>query len=433
MSEFAGGTGDTDLEGELHVMGNLKIDADRLWGDLMETAAIGGTAKGGIRRLALSEEDRRVRDWFRTRCEALGCSVTVDGMGNMFAVRPGQDPELEPIAIGSHLDTQPTGGKFDGVLGVLAGLEILRTLEATEFRTRHPLVLVNWTNEEGARFSPAMLGSGVHAGKFDAAYAYGREDADGISVETALDAIGYRGGEPVGSMRFAAMFELHIEQGPILEDEERLIGIVEGVQGMRWFDVVVEGRESHAGSTPMETRRDALVVAADLIGRVTAIATAAGGKGTVGHLEVEPNSRNVVPGTVRMSVDLRHEDDAQLDAMTAALEQQIARLGEGPVSLSLTEIWRNPVVPFDADCVSAVAAAAEASGYPSRRLYSGAGHDAANVAAVAPTAMIFIPCREGLSHNEAESCTLEECAAGAQTLLDAVLIYDRRIEGAQPA
>jgi N-carbamoyl-L-amino-acid hydrolase len=408
---------------------NLQIDARRLWDSLMETARIGGTPKGGISRLTLTETDRQVRDWLKGECERLGCTVTVDEVGNMFAVRPGRRSDLPPIAIGSHLDTQPTGGKFDGVLGVLGGLEVLKTLHDTGYETNAPLMLVNWTNEEGSRFPPAMLGSGVYAGVFDRAYADSREDRQGVTFGEAIEAIGYRGSAKAGSVAFGAMFELHIEQGPILEQEEKVIGIVEGVQGMRWYEISVTGREAHTGSTPMPMRRDALVGSARLIDRIEGIALehAPSAVGSVGLIEVQPNSRNVVPGHVFFTVDFRHPEDSVLGAMehklTAAIDEMT---GKGLLNVELKKVWESPAVRFDAECLASVRKSAEAAGYPARAMISGAGHDAAYIARVAPTAMIFVPCAGGLSHNEEESTSFEECAAGAQVLLGAVLEYDGR-------
>ena len=413
---------------------NLSIDAKRLWSDLMETARIGGTAKGGIRRLTLGEEDRRVRDWFRAECESLGCSVHVDEVGNMFAIRPGRNNALPPIAMGSHLDTQPTGGKFDGVLGVLAGLECLRTLHAADYETHAPVMLVNWTNEEGSRFAPAMLGSGVHAGVFDRTYADTRKDGEGVSFAEAIEAISYRGEVGIGTTPIGAMFELHIEQGPILEAEGDTIGVVTGVQGMRWYDVEITGRESHAGSTPMAMRRDALPAAAALVLAVQAAARACpGAVATVGTIAVHPGSRNVIPGAASLSVDLRHPDAGALDRTEAAIEQALAAIcAEHGVTGTLTRIWDSPPVPFDPGCIASVRDAAGSLGYRMRDIVSGAGHDAAYIARIAPTAMIFVPCAGGLSHNEAEDASFEDCGAGAQVLLQAVLDYDRRLAETKP-
>lgn len=410
-------------------MQNLAINAARLWDTLMETAGIGGTPRGGIDRLALGEADRAVRDWFRAQVEALGCTVTVDEVGNMFARRPGRRDELPPIAMGSHLDTQPTGGKFDGVLGVLAGLEVLRTLHDLDYETHAPLMLVNWTNEEGSRFAPAMLGSGVWAGVFDRAYADSRADRGGTTFADAIAAIGYRGEARAGAVALGALLELHIEQGPVLEAEGATIGIVQGVQGMRWYEVAIEGREAHAGTTPMALRRDALLGAARLIERVDALARAHGpaGVGTVGLVEASPNSRNVIPGRVFLTVDLRHPEAEALDAMEGALDAALAEVAAaGGLTAHLARTWDSPAVRFDPALVAAVRAGAARSGFATRDIVSGAGHDAAYAARVVPTTMIFVPCAEGLSHNEAESATPDDCAAGAQVLLNAVLEYDTR-------
>jgi N-carbamoyl-L-amino-acid hydrolase len=413
-------------------MQNLSIDPQRLWDTLMETAEVGGTPKGGICRLTLTDLDRQIRDWFVATVEGLGCTVTVDEVGNMFALRPGKRADLPPIAIGSHLDTQPTGGKFDGILGVLGGLEVLRTMKDMGYETNAPLLLVNWTNEEGSRFAPAMLGSGVHAGVFDRAWADAREDRLGVTFGDALDGIGYRGTAKAGSVTFGAMFELHIEQGPILEAEAKTIGVVTGVQGMRWYEATVTGRDAHTGSTPMTLRRNALVGAARLVEAVDRIAHdhAPSAVGTVGLMEVKPNSRNVIPGEVFLTVDFRHPDDAVLDRMEAALAEA---MGTIPAALGLgvewRKVWDSPAVRFDPDCIAAVRSGAAKAGFPMRDMVSGAGHDAAYVARVAPTTMIFVPCAGGLSHNEAESTSFDECAAGAQVLLNAILDYDARFAG----
>ena len=412
---------------------NLRIDADRLWATLMESARFGGTAKGGICRLALSDEDRRVRDWFVAAARDAGLEVTIDDMGTIYALRRGRDMSKPPVAFGSHLDTQPTGGKFDGVLGVLGGLEVMRTLHDLGYETNAPLMLVNWTNEEGSRFAPAMLGSGVYAGVFDRALADSREDRQGVRFAEAIDSIGYRGEAEPGSVKFGAMFELHIEQGPILEAEQKMVGVVTGVQGMRWYEIELTGREAHTGSTPMHLRANALLGAARLIERVDAIAHAhaPAAVGTVGLVEVKPNSRNVIPGHVFFSVDFRHPEDAVLDRMERELGEAVpvvaAELG---LAAELRKVWDSPAVRFDAACIEAVRVGAEKAGLSTRDMVSGAGHDAAYIARVAPTTMIFVPCEGGLSHNEAESTSFEECAAGAQVLLNAVLEYDRRFTAA---
>jgi N-carbamoyl-L-amino-acid hydrolase len=409
---------------------NLQIDGRRLWDTLMHTARIGATPKGGICRLTLTDLDREVRDWFRAQCEALGCTVAVDEVGTMFARRPGKNPNLPPIAMGSHLDTQPTGGKFDGVLGVLGALEAMRTLHQAGYETNAPIEIVNWTNEEGARFAPAMLASGVFAGVFSPDYAFARTDRDGKSFGDELQRIGYKGAEKAGARKFSAMFELHIEQGPILEAEGRMIGAVQGVQGMRWYEVTVTGEAAHTGTTPMALRKNALLGSARMIERVDAIARehAPDAVGAVGLIENKPNSRNVIPGEVFFSVDFRHPDEKVLDAMEAKFRTALAAVMP-PLQLTYSEarIWQSPPVKFAPELIECVRIGAEKAGFKSRDMISGAGHDAAYVARVAPTTMIFVPCAGGISHNEAESTSFDECAAGAQVLLNAVLEFDRRL------
>ena len=409
-------------------MRNLAIDAERLWGEIMETASIGGTPKGGICRLTLTDLDRQVRDWFKARAERLGCRVTVDDMGAMFARRDGT-ADVPPIAFGSHLDTQPTGGRFDGVLGVLGALEALRTLVEAGYETYAPIEVVNWTNEEGSRFAPAMVSSGVFAKVLEKDWAQSRQDRDGTTFAAALDAIGYRGTERCGEHPLSAFFELHIEQGPILEAEGKDIGVVTGVQAMRWYEATLTGQDAHTGATPMHLRKNALLGAARLIERIDGIAHKhAPGVGTVGLIENRPNSRNVVPGEAFFCVDLRHPDGGALDAMEAdfraALPEVCEPLGLG---VAMQRIWDQPEVRFDKDCVAAVRRAAELTGYSARDIVSGAGHDAAYISRVAPAAMIFVPCRGGISHNEAEFSSKEQCARGAQVLLQAVLDYDRQL------
>ena len=408
---------------------NLTVDPQKLWDTIMETARFGATPKGGIKRLTLSDDDKRVRDWFKSACESLGCTVKIDAVGNMFAVRPGKRPDLLPIALGSHLDTQPTGGKFDGVLGVLGALEALRTLVATGYETTAPIMLVNWTNEEGSRFAPAMLCSGVYAGVFTPDYAYAREDRDGTKLGDELARIGYRGADPAGSHKFQAMFELHIEQGPILEAEDKQIGVVTGVQGMRWYEVTVQGQEAHTGATPMKLRKNALLCAAKMIAAIDKVGMDhLPGVASVGLIENRPNSRNVVPGEVFFTVDLRHPDEAVLDKMETEFRKALPLCAmEQGLTFDEKRIWNSPAVAFHPDLIACVRAGAAKAGYSTREMASGAGHDAAYIARVAPTTMIFVPCLGGLSHNEAESTTLEECGRGAQVLLNAVLEYDRKL------
>ncbi len=403
------------------------VDADRLWSMIEETAAFGAIEGGGLDRQALTETDRQVRDWFRARCEALGCTIAVDELGNMFARRPGRRDDLLPIAVGSHLDTQPTGGRFDGVLGVLAGLEILHALADAGHVTEAPLEIVNWTNEEGARFAPAMLASGVYAGVYTPAYAQGRRDSRGTTFGEALDAIGYRGAEPVGSRKLGALFELHIEQGPVLEAEETPIGVVTGGQGARWYDCTFRGGTGHTGATPMRLRRNALVGAARLVTAMDGIAADAGpdAVASVGRLEVSPNSRNVIPGEVRFSVDLRHPDDAVLDGVAARFEALLAATARDVgLKHEMERVLTFPAVRFDPKMIACVEKGAEQAGARWRHIVSGAAHDAVYVARVVPTTMIFVPCRDGISHNVAEFASKAHCALGTQTVLNAVLAFD---------
>jgi N-carbamoyl-L-amino-acid hydrolase len=407
-------------------MRNLAIDAERLWGEIMETATIGGTPKGGICRLTLTDLDRQVRDWFKMRAENLGCRVTVDDMGAMFARRDGT-ADVSPIAFGSHLDTQPTGGKFDGVLGVLGALEALRTLVDAGYETYAPIEVVNWTNEEGSRFAPAMVSSGVFAKALKKDRARSQQDREGTTFAAALEQIGYCGKERCGDHPLSAFFELHIEQGPILEAEGKDIGVVTGAQAMRWYEVTITGQDAHTGATPMHLRKNALLGAARLIEAVDAVGRKhPPGVATVGRIENRPNSPNVVPGEVFFTLDLRHPDGGTLDEMEKGFRTALPEICD-PLGLRFSEqrIWDQPAVRFNSDCVQAVRRAAELSGYSARDIVSGAGHDAAYVSRVAPAAMIFVPCLGGISHNEAEYSSKEQCAKGAQVLLQAVLDYDR--------
>jgi beta-ureidopropionase / N-carbamoyl-L-amino-acid hydrolase len=408
---------------------NLTIDPQRLWDALMETAKFGGTPKGGIKRLTVSDEDKLVRDWFKAQCEQLGCKVEVDEVGNMFATRPGRSKDIAPIAMGSHLDTQPTGGKFDGVLGVLGALEAMRTLVDMSYETNAPIMIANWTNEEGSRFAPAMLCSGVYAGVFTPDFAWSREDRSGIKLGDELTRIGYKGSHKAGAIKFSAMFELHIEQGPILEAENKMVGVVTGVQGMRWYEITLKGQESHTGATPMGLRKNALLAAARMIDAINSIGLDnLPGVASVGLIENRPNSRNVVPGEVFFTIDLRHPDERILDKMEKAYREVVTKIAkEGRVEIEEKRIWNSPAVNFAPALISAVREGVAQAGFSSRDMASGAGHDAAYIARVAPTTMIFVPCLGGISHNEEESTTLEECAAGAQVLLNAVLAHDRSL------
>ena len=408
---------------------NQRIDARRLWDSLMGFAEIGATAKGGVRRLTLTDTDKRGRDRFRAECEALGLTVRVDAIGNMFARRPGRDPQRAPVLFGSHLDSQPSGGKFDGALGVLAGLEVMRSLNDLNIVTEAPLELINWTDEEGSRFGHSLMGSGVWAGVFGLDKAYALTDTDGTSVATALDAIGYRGDQPASPFNADAYFELHIEQGPILERETRQIGIVTGAQSQVWYDAVTIGQDSHAGTTPPSTRKDALVCAARIIDLVDQMMRVRGedGRGTVGQLLVSPNSRNVIPGEVRFSVEFRHPSDAEVDVLDSEFPPAARAIADaGGVRLELTTLFRIPAQPFDPGCIDLVRQGATKLGYTSKPIVSGAGHDAVYVARHVPTAMIFTPCKDGLSHNEAESIEPDQAEAGCQVLFEAIVARANR-------
>ncbi|MBN8741915.1 MAG: Zn-dependent hydrolase [Lysobacterales bacterium 69-70] len=402
----------------------LRVNGRRLWDSLMEMAQIGATPKGGVCRLALTDLDKQGRDLFVRWAKEAGCTITVDQMGNVFARRAGRDDSLAPVVTGSHADSQPTGGKFDGIYGVLGGLEVIRSLNDHGIETDRPVEVVIWTNEEGSRFAPAMVSSGVFAGVFTLDYGLSRADVDGKTMGEELARIGYAGDAPVGKPIHAA-FELHIEQGPILEAEDVTIGVVHAAQGQRWYEVVLTGQESHAGPTPMPRRRDALLGAAKVIQLVNAIGHkyAPYACATVGMLQVHPNSRNVIPGRVFFTVDLRHPEDAVLAQMDADLRAGIAAAAdEARVEVSkLEQIFYYAPVAFDADCVASVRAGAQKFGYSHRDIVSGAGHDACYLAQVAPTAMVFVPCIGGISHNEIEDATPEWIEAGANVLLHAML------------
>jgi N-carbamoyl-L-amino-acid hydrolase len=408
---------------------NQTINGPRLWDTLMAMAEIGATPKGGVKRLTLTEVDQAGRQRFTQWCEELGLTMRVDAMGNMFARREGRDPKRLPVLFGSHLDSQPTGGKFDGALGVIAGLEVMRSLNDLNITTEAPIELVNWTDEEGSRFGHSLMGSGVWAGVYSRDKAYALPDTEGVTVEQALDSIGYRGAEPARPFPADAYFELHIEQGPILEKESRQIGIVTGAQAQVWYDAVATGQDSHAGTTPPSARRDALVCAARIIDLVDRMMRARGedGRGTVGQLHVAPNSRNVVPGEVRFSVEFRHPDGAEITRIAEEFPRDAAAIAAAcGIDWSLTELFQIPPQPFDPSCVDLVRQATQKLGLSAREIVSGAGHDAVYVARHVPTAMIFTPCKDGLSHNEAESIEPEEAAAGTQVLFEAVLARANR-------
>jgi len=412
---------DTQAKADL---GRLRIDGDRLWSSLMALARIGATPKGGVCRLTLTDLDRQGRDLVSRWAREAGMTVTIDKIGNGFLRRPGRNNSLPPVVTGSHIDTQPTGGKFDGNYGVLAGLEVVRTLDDHGIRTEAPIEVAWWTNEEGSRFVPVMMGSGVFAKAFTLEHAYAAKDLDGRSVKEELERIGYLGTEEPGAHPIGCYFETHIEQGPVLEDHGKTIGVVTGVLGIRWYDCVVTGMEAHAGPTPMALRRDALQVAATLMQQVVACAQRhpPHGRGTVGMVQVHPNSRNVIPGQVRFSIDLRNASDALCDAMDADIRGVAAQLGERTgLAIEITPVSAYPAQPFHPEMIAAVGHAAAALGYSHMPTVSGAGHDAVYMARLAPAGMIFIPCKDGISHNEIEDAKPEHIAAGCNVLLHAML------------
>jgi beta-ureidopropionase / N-carbamoyl-L-amino-acid hydrolase len=390
----------------------------------MEMAKIGATPKGGNKRLTLTDLDKQARQLFTAWCEKEGCAVKVDEMGNMFARRPGVDNSLPPVMLGSHLDTQPTGGKYDGVLGVLGALEVIRSLNDLKIKTRHPIEIANWTNEEGSRYAPAMISSGVFAGVYTKEFAYSREDAEKKKLGDELERIGYKGSEPVGGRPIHAFFELHIEQGPILEDESIDVGVVTHGQGQRWYEIKLTGFESHAGSTPMPRRKDALLGAARIVELVNKIGLSKAplGVSTVGMLNPYPNSRNVIPGEVFMTCEFRHPIDETLSDMDAQLKVGVGEICKTiGLTYDLKQVFYYAPVAFDKGCVDAVRRAAQHLGLSHRDIVSGAGHDACYIARVAPTSMIFTPCVDGISHNESEEISQEWATAGANVLMHAVL------------
>ncbi|BCH15954.1 MULTISPECIES: Zn-dependent hydrolase [unclassified Mesorhizobium] len=403
---------------------NLRINSDRLWDSIMEMAKIGPGIAGGNNRQTLTDADGEGRQLFKRWCEAAGLEMGLDEMGTMFARREGTEPDLPPVYVGSHLDTQPTGGKYDGVLGVLGGLEIVRSLNELGIKTKHPIVVTNWTNEEGARFAPAMMASGVFAGVLDQADVYEHVDKDGKKFGEELERIGWKGSEKVGERKIHAFFELHIEQGPILEDEGIDIGVVTHGQGLKWLQVTLTGKEAHTGSTPMPKRRNAGLGMARVIELVHEIAMdyQPDAVGAVGHMEVYPNSRNIIAGRTMFTIDIRSPEKEVLDAMDGRIREGIDTICEAlDIKYQIDQVGHFDPVTFDPGCVKAVRDAAERLGYTHRNIVSGAGHDACWINRVAPTAMVMCPCVDGLSHNEAEEITKEWAAAGADVLFHAVV------------
>ena len=403
---------------------NLRINGSRLWDSLMEMALIGPGVRGGNNRQTLTDADREGRLLFQSWCEAAGLTMAIDAMGTMFARREGTDPDALPVMIGSHLDTQPTGGKYDGVLGVLGALELVRTLNDLGIQTRRPIEVVNWTNEEGSRFAPSMVASAVYAGAQTLEDAYSRLDADGLTLGAELERIGFKGDEPVGQRKMHAYFELHIEQGPILEAEGLDIGVVSHGQGLRWLQLTLTGTDAHTGSTPMGRRRNAGLGAARITEMVERIALEHGpaGVGTVGHLNLYPNSRNIIAGKAVLTIDIRHPDLDDLTAMDAKVRASAtAMCADMGLDLEIEQVGAFDPTVFDDELVGRVREAAIKLGYSHRDMISGAGHDACWVQRVAPAAMIFCPCVDGLSHNEDETITPDWAKAGTDVLLHAVL------------
>ncbi|WP_069298846.1 Zn-dependent hydrolase [Neptunicoccus sediminis] len=403
---------------------NLRINADRLWDSLMEMAKIGPGVAGGNNRQTLTDEDGEGRALFQKWCEEAGCSMGLDTMGNMFARFEGTDPDALPVYVGSHLDTQPTGGKYDGILGVLGGLEILRSMNDLGVKTKHPIVVTNWTNEEGTRFAPAMLASGVFAGMHSQEWAYDREDAEGLKFGDELARIGWKGDEPVGERKMHAFFELHIEQGPILEAEGKDIGVVTHGQGLSWTQVTVTGKDAHTGSTPMPMRKNAGLGMARMLEKVEEIAWShkPDAVGAAGHIDVYPNSRNVIPGKVVFTVDFRSPQLDVIEDMESRFKAAAQKIADDMgLGVEFEKVGGFDPVEFDEGCVTAVRNAAERLGYSHRNIVSGAGHDACWINRMAPTAMVMCPCVDGLSHNEAEEISKEWAAAGADVLMHAVL------------
>ncbi len=402
----------------------LKVDGERLWNRLLEMGRLGATAGGGCNRPALGEEDGAARALFAHWCTGAGLEVRTDAIGNLFARRAGRVPDAPAVLVGSHLDTQPTGGRFDGVYGVLAGLEVLETLADRGIVTEAPVEVVNWTNEEGARFPVAMMGSAVWAGRLPLEIALSLRDHAGHTVAAELERLGARGPLEARHDAIGAAFELHIEQGPILEAEGATIGIVTGVQHMCRYQIAVRGQAAHAGTTPPALRRDPMRALSRFLPRLYAAAARMGDdlRLTFGVIRAEPGSPNTIPGRLTLSADIRHPDAARYAEFTRDFVVIVeAACRECDLECEVRRTWESPGVDFDPACIAAVRDAAAACGYHAREIVSGAGHDACNVAQVVPTAMIFIPCAGGLSHNEAESASPADVAAGANVLLHAVL------------
>jgi N-carbamoyl-L-amino-acid hydrolase len=403
--------------------GNLPVSGARLWDSLMEYARIGGTPKGGCNRQTLTDLDSEARHLLAKQAAAAGATLSVDRLGNMVLTRPGRDPSRKPVAIGSHLDTQPTGGKFDGVLGVLAGLEILRALHEAGVETEAPVALINWTNEEGARFSPPMMGSGAAMGIFPEAEVLAKTDSAGAVFGAELSRIGWAGeADPAALQDLGAYFELHIEQGPVLEREGFDVGIVTHALAQHWFEVTVTGEDAHGGSA-MAGRKDALMAAAELALAIERAALASGARATIGRMTLHPDSRNVVPGRVWFSLDTRHDHEDQLAALAATMRAEAVGIGaRRGVGITIEDFWISPATPFDPALVAHLEQAAKARSVNVRKMPTAIGHDAVYVARRVPAVMLFCPCHGGISHNEAESITPAWAEAGLVVLADAVVV-----------
>ena len=402
----------------------IKINGDRLWNSLMTMAKIGATDKGGCNRQALTDLDKRARDLYIEWAREADCSVRIDAMGNIFVNRPGRNNKLPVVMTGSHIDTQPTGGKFDGVYGVLAGLEVIRSLNDHKIETERPIEASVWTNEEGARFSPAMIGSGVWSGEFDLDYGHSRTDKEGKSIFEELERIGYLGKVPCEPRDVEAFFEVHIEQGPILENEDLNIGVLKGVQGMNWYDLIITGEPAHAGPTPMEDRQDPFMALHNIINNLYKMTAeySPWSRITFGDIKAVPGSRNTVPEQIIMAVDMRHPDQKILTKLDQKLRNIVSQeCNNFKLEGEIVEEWQSPAVKFDEKCINAVRKATKDLGYTHKEMVSGAGHDSVYVSRVVPTSMIFIPCEKGISHNELENAKQEDIEAGCNVLLNAML------------
>jgi len=397
----------------------MRINRKRLEESMEALGRIGATAKGGLNRVALTDDDRRGRDLLVEWMRQAGLAVTVDQMGNIFGQRAGSDGAA-PVMMGSHADSVPTGGKYDGQLGVLCALEVIRTLNDRKAATRHPVAMAIFTNEEGARFQPAMIGSGVMAGKIPLEDAYNARDRDGVRLGDELERIGYLGSEPCVPRPLRAYLELHIEQGPILEEQHLPVGVVEGIVAISWSRLTLTGVQDHAGPTPMRIRHDALVAAAEIVRGVREIPRKIGGDmvSTVGRLDLTPNIPNAIPGRVSLSVDLRAPDEHHVTRALGFLDRLVKEAArvEG-VTYELDHYWRVPRTHFDVEVVDTIEEAAKGLGHGYRRILSGAGHDAQYMATICPTGMIFVPSRGGRSHCEEEFTPMDDIEKGANTLL----------------